>query len=118
MSETKNDIEELRGRISSGKTTARAVVESSINAGEKLNEQLNAFLEIDRSGAPERADAIAVPAGALAGIPIAIKDNICVEGMQTSCGSLILGNYHPPYNATVIERLLGAGAVVMGKTNC
>src|SRR5258706_1904163 len=117
MSEITNDIEGLRRRISSGTTNARAVVESSINAAEKLNEQLNAFLEIDRD-APKRADAVAVPEGALAGIPIAIKDNICVEGMQTSCGSLILGNYHPPYNATVIERLLGAGAVVMGKTNC
>src|SRR4029079_8861026 len=46
------------------------------------------------------------------------KDNICVQGMQASCGSHILGDYHPPYNATVIQRLLHAGAVVIGKTNC
>ena len=118
MSETKNDIEGLRSRISSGKTTARAVVESSVNAAEKLNESLNAFLEIDRNGASKRAESIAAQDGALAGIPIAVKDNLCVEGMQTSCGSRILGDYHPPYNATVIERLLGAGAVVIGKTNC
>jgi aspartyl-tRNA(Asn)/glutamyl-tRNA(Gln) amidotransferase subunit A len=51
-------------------------------------------------------------------MPIAIKDNLCVVGMQTSCGSRILGNYQPPYNATVIQRLLDAGAVVIGKTNC
>src|SRR5256885_13947270 len=55
---------------------------------------------------------------ALAGIPIAIKDNICVRGMQTSCGSRILGPYLPPYNATAIERLIKAGAIVIAKTNC
>jgi len=118
MSAEKNDIECLRNRISSGETTARAVVESSVDAAENLNESLNAFLEIDRNGAPKRAESLAVPDGALAGIPVAVKDNLCVEGMQTSCGSRILGNYHPPYNATVIERLLSAGAVVIGKTNC
>ena len=54
----------------------------------------------------------------MAGIPIAVKDNLCVRGMQTSCGSKILGDYHPPYNATVVDRLLTAGAVIIGKTNC
>ncbi|MBM5569830.1 amidase family protein, partial [Klebsiella quasipneumoniae] len=54
----------------------------------------------------------------LFGVPIAIKDNICVRGMQTSCGSRILGDYHPPYEATAVERLRAAGAVFVGKTNC
>src|SRR5688500_7671751 len=90
-------------------------VEQAITAAENLNETLNAFLEIDRQGALERA---AVANGPLAGVPVAVKDNICVRGMQTSCGSRILGDYHPPYNATVIERLLNAGAVIIGKTNC
>ena len=123
----KTSASELRKLISAGEITARETVESSLAAAEKLNEPLNAFLEIDRSGALQRAEATdeglrankdtaATPA--LAGIPIAIKDNICVEGMQTSCGSRILGDYRPPYNATVIERLLAAGAVVVGKTNC
>jgi len=128
MTPVKDDIETLRDRISSGETTARAVVESSVNAAETLNESLNAFLQVDRSGALSRADEIdkslwsqngdgtSIPA--LAGIPIAVKDNICVRGLQTSCGSLILGDYQPPYNATVIERLQTAGAVVVGKTNC
>src|SRR5687767_7681136 len=119
MSDTKNDIESLRNRLSSSETTARAVVESCVKAAEDLNESLNAFLEIDRAGALKHADetggAMDLP---LAGIPIAIKDNICVRGLQTSCGSRILGDYHPPYNATVIDRLLTAGAIVVGKTNC
>ncbi len=128
MPPVKADIETLRDRISSGETTARAVAESSITAAESLNENLNAFLQIDRSGALARAEEIdkslwsqngdgtSVPA--LAGIPIAIKDNICVRGMQNSCGSRILGDYQPPYSATVVERLLAAGAVIVGKTNC
>lgn len=107
-----------------GETTARATVESAVNAAEKLNDSLHAFLEIDREGALSRAsqvdsigqtDKASLP---LAGVPIAIKDNICVRGLQTSCGSRILGSYHPPYDATVIERLITAGAVVIGKTNC
>src|SRR2546425_1649829 len=117
---------QLRDRIARGETKARSVVESAIGAAEKLNESLNAFLEIDRKGALARAAEIddlvkadsASKPGALAGVPIAIKDNLCVRGLQTSCGSDILGGYHPPYNATVIERLLSAGAVIIGKTNC
>jgi aspartyl-tRNA(Asn)/glutamyl-tRNA(Gln) amidotransferase subunit A len=99
---------------------SRQTVEFSITAAERLNETLNAFLEIDREGASRRVEEIeqSGKAGELAGIPIAIKDNICVKGMQASCGSKILGGYHPPYNATVIERLIKAGAVVVGKTNC
>jgi len=99
---------------------SRQTVEFSITAAERLNETLNAFLEVDREGALRRVEEIeqSGEAGALPGIPIAIKDNICVKGMQASCGSKILGDYHPPYNATVIERLIKAGAVVVGKTNC
>jgi len=99
---------------------SRHTVEFSVTAAERLNETLNAFLEIDREGALRRATEIeqSGAVGPLAGVPIAIKDNICVRGLQASCGSKILGDYHPPYNATVIERLLKAGAVVIGKTNC
>lgn len=100
---------------------SRQTVEFSITAAERLNETLNAFLEIDREGALGRVTEIEQSggnAGGLAGIPIAVKDNICVKGLQASCGSKILRDYHPPYNATVIKRLNKAGAVVIGKTNC
>src|SRR5882672_10631233 len=119
-----DSISSLRDSIVGGKATPRALTESALSAAERLNSTLNAFLEIDREGAMSRAaqvdeikpdDKASLP---LAGVPIAIKDNICVRGMQTSCGSRILGPYHAPYNATVIERLLAAGAVILGKTNC
>lgn len=118
MSENNSAIQDVRRRIASGATTVSAVVESAITAAEDLNEKLNAFLEIDRKGAVKRAESIKEQQGRLAGVPIAIKDNICIRGMQTSCGSKILGDYHPPYDATVIERLLAEGAVIIGKTNC
>ncbi|HKR61759.1 MAG TPA: Asp-tRNA(Asn)/Glu-tRNA(Gln) amidotransferase subunit GatA [Pyrinomonadaceae bacterium] len=98
--------------------SARAGVEAAVAAAESLNPTLNAFLQIDRDSALKTADAINDESGVLAGTPLAIKDNICVRGLQTSCGSHILGDYHPPYDATVIERLLNAGAVIVGKTNC
>jgi aspartyl-tRNA(Asn)/glutamyl-tRNA(Gln) amidotransferase subunit A len=117
-----DNIETLRTKLASGEMSARATVESSLDAAERLNETLNAFLQIDRAGALRRAAEIDALAGdakpPLAGIPIAIKDNICVRGLQTSCGSRILGPYHAPYDATAIERLSAAGAVVIGKTNC
>jgi aspartyl-tRNA(Asn)/glutamyl-tRNA(Gln) amidotransferase subunit A len=115
-------IATLISSIARGDGTARAAVESSIKAAESLNDSLNAFLQIDREGALQRADEVdkspsknTLP---LAGIPIAIKDNICVRGMQASCGSRILGPYHPPYDATAIQRLIKAGGVIIGKTNC
>src|SRR6266480_6000572 len=115
-------IANLKDSIVRGETTAHATVESSINAAESLNESLNAFLQVDREAALQRADEVdrsgdkdTLP---LAGIPIAIKDNICVRGMQASCGSRILGPYHPPYNSTAIERLIKAGGIIIGKTNC
>ncbi|MGB7922229.1 MAG: Asp-tRNA(Asn)/Glu-tRNA(Gln) amidotransferase subunit GatA [Pyrinomonadaceae bacterium] len=120
-----NDIESLRTRIMDGETTARAVIESAVSAAENLNETLNAFLQIDRAGALARAaevDAARTGSGGessrLAGIPVVAKDNICVRGLQASCGSRILGSYHPPYSATAIERLQAAGAVIIAKTNC
>ncbi len=117
-----DDIETLRAKIARGETTARAAAEASLDAAERLNETLNAFLEIDRAGALHRAEELdgspVHESQTLAGVPIAIKDNICVRGLQTSCGSRILGPYHAPYNATAVERLNAAGAVVVGKTNC
>jgi aspartyl-tRNA(Asn)/glutamyl-tRNA(Gln) amidotransferase subunit A len=117
-------ISEITNLIGRGRSSARSKVETSLAAAEKLNDTLNAFLEIDRVDALKRAEEVdqlirtSGENGILAGVPIAIKDNICVRGLQASCGSHILGDYHPPYNATVVQRLLEAGAIIIGKTNC
>lgn len=94
-------------------------VNKSLDVAEKLNPQLNAFLTIERDYAEKRCAEIAEKQTdlALANFPIAVKDNICTVFSQTSCGSNVLGDYHPPYNATAVDRLEQAGAVIIGKTN-
>src|SRR5687767_3803970 len=114
-------IELITSELKRGETNARAVAARSVAAAERLNGTLNAFLHIDRAGAIRRAEELDKDAGAggrLRGVPVAVKDNICVRGMQATCGSRILAGYHPPYDATVVERLNEAGAVIVGKTNC
>jgi len=116
-----SQIEALRVKLADGTSTAHAIASTAVDNAEKLNEQLNAFLEIDRAGALLLATELddSPDAGqVLRGIPIAIKDNICVRGLQASCGSRVLGPYHPPYNATAVDRLSAAGAIIVGKTNC
>src|SRR5438874_10231124 len=91
---TTQSVLDLQNRIARGDTTARDTVQTALEAAEKLNDTLNAFLEIDRDGALLRADSIDIETDKssmpMAGVPIAIKDNICIRGMQTSCGSRIL----------------------------
>ncbi|HVF42212.1 MAG TPA: Asp-tRNA(Asn)/Glu-tRNA(Gln) amidotransferase subunit GatA [Pyrinomonadaceae bacterium] len=117
-------IELLTSEMSAHDSDAVRVVSRSLREAERLNDTLNSFLQIDREGALRRAEeldgeqASTQPPSTLRGIPIAVKDNICVRGMQATCGSRILAGYHPPYDATVIGRLKAAGAVVIGKTNC
>ncbi len=86
--------------------------------------ELNAIVHRDDEAALARARALDArraagkALGPLAGVPVAVKDNICTRGLVTSCGSRILAGYVPPYDATVVERLLAADAVVIGKSNC
>ena len=98
--------------------TIRENIEKTLNDAEKLNGELNSFLSVEREHARERAAAAEnAPDGPLKGFAIAVKDNICTRGMQTTCGSHILHNYRAHYDATAVERLNAAGAVVVGKTN-
>lgn len=83
---------------------------------------LNSYISVDNAGAlaaAEAADAALATgnAGALTGVPIAHKDIFCTEGVRTSCGSRMLDNFVPPYDATVVSHLKAAGAVMLGKTN-
>jgi aspartyl-tRNA(Asn)/glutamyl-tRNA(Gln) amidotransferase subunit A len=115
------DIESIKNEINSG-ASIKTITERTIKAAEDLNETLNAFLEINREGAIKTAEELDASSPTdeqtLRGVPIAIKANICTKGLQTSCGSKILGNYIPPYDATAIERLKQSGAIIVGKTNC
>ncbi|MEJ7846925.1 MAG: Asp-tRNA(Asn)/Glu-tRNA(Gln) amidotransferase subunit GatA [Pyrinomonadaceae bacterium] len=94
-------------------------IENTLNKAEKLNGELNSFLSVEKEHALARATELDANGGSLAlkGVAIAVKDNICTQGMQTTCGSKILHNYKAQYNATAIERLNAAGAIVIGKTN-
>jgi aspartyl-tRNA(Asn)/glutamyl-tRNA(Gln) amidotransferase subunit A len=111
----------LRNSIVNGEFTAESAVRSALGAIEARDSSLNAFITMDAERALERARALdqrPETPGPLHGVPIAIKDTICVRGVRATAGSRILGNWVPPYTATAVERLEAAGAVVIGKTNC
>jgi len=90
---------------------------------ESLESKVHAFISVDRDGAEQRARAIddrrqrGDPVGPLAGIPIAVKDVLCVANQTTTCGSRMLSSFRPPYSATAVEKLNQADAVLIGKTN-
>jgi len=93
-------------------------IEKTLDNAESLNGELNAFLSIERDHALGRAAELDAASGTrLNGLAVAVKDNICTQGMRTSCGSHILNNYKAHYDATAVKRLNDAGAVMIGKTN-
>ena len=114
---------EIANDVQTGATTAVAQLDAAYVAIEARNAELNVFLHLDKEGARKIAQAIDARVaageniGPLAGVPIAIKDNLCQTGFPTTCSSKILEGWKPPYNATVIDRLVAAGAVPVGKTN-
>lgn len=117
-------ISGVREALQSKKISARELAKDFYARIDSRNSELNAFLTL----CPERAYAQAgrVDAGIahgaalppLAGVPVAVKDVLSTRGVRTTCGSRILENYVPAYDATAIERLEAAGAVILGKTNC
>jgi aspartyl-tRNA(Asn)/glutamyl-tRNA(Gln) amidotransferase subunit A len=117
-------IDGVREALAAKKVSARELAGEFYKRIEARNPELNAYLTLSRERAyaqTERVDAMVAagkPLPPLAGVPIAIKDVISTLGVKTTCGSKILEKYVPPYDATAVERLEKAGAVILGKTNC
>ena len=114
---------ELANEIKNGNTTAIDAMKAVIDKVEAMEEGLNCYVTFDKEAA--MAEAMKVQqgiedgsiSGPLAGVPFAVKDNICTKGMRTTCASKILDNFVPQYSAEVIDLLEKAGAVIIGKTN-
>ncbi len=110
MELNKLSAHELIGLLNKGDISHLDICNSIIDSVDKKDKSLNAVVNFDRDKVLERAKA-------QKGLPVFIKDNICVKDELTTCSSNILKGFRPPYNATVIEKLLKANAVLMGKTN-
>ena len=110
---------EIAADVRAGKRTARDVVEEHLARIEAREPELHAFNLVMADEARAAADAVDASddQGPLAGVPLALKDNMCTRGIPTTCSSKILEGWRPPYDATVVTRLREAGAVVVGKTN-
>jgi len=113
---------ELARRIAAKEISCREVVDAHLEAIAQRDGDIEAFLAVDTERARARADAAQAivdrgEAGPLTGVPVAVKDNISTEGIETTCASKILKGYIPPFDATVVQKLDRAGAVVLGKTN-
>ena len=117
-------IDGVREAIAAKKTSARELAVDYYKRIEARNPELNAYLTLSQERAyaqADRVDALATagkPLPPLAGVPVAIKDVLSTRGVRTTCGSKILEHYVPPYDATAVQRLEAAGAVILGKTNC
>ena len=114
---------ELSRAIAAGKTTAVEAMKAVLAQMDVCEENVHAYVTVDREAALKEAEKVqgrietGEIAGPLAGVPVAIKDNLCTEGMLTTCSSRILENFVPTYSAEAVENLKKAGAVIIGKTN-
>jgi aspartyl-tRNA(Asn)/glutamyl-tRNA(Gln) amidotransferase subunit A len=115
-------LTELKAGLEAGDFTARELTEHFLQRIESLDGDINSFVTVTREQALAQADAADQAradgnAGPLNGLPIAHKDIFCTNGVRTSCGSRMLDNFVAPYDATVVEKMKAAGAIMLGKTN-
>lgn len=120
---TRVSTQQLVQQLQSGQLSARSLTEQCLKTIDEKNGTLNAFVLVDADRALRKADDIDARrragkhVGPLAGLSYAVKDNICVRGMRTTCGSRILNNFVPPYDAHVIQQLDACDGVLIGKLN-
>ena len=113
----------IAAAVRAGERSAREVVDEHLAAIEARDDEIHAFNLVMADQARAAADTIdrrvasGDDPGPLAGVPVALKDNLCTHGIDTTCSSRILEGWRPPYDATVVERLTAAGAITIGKTN-
>ena len=116
-------LSEISQQLQAGRVTATQVLESYWQRLQAWEPSLHSFLTLDQEGAQRQAQEVDArrqhgeKLSPLAGVPLAIKDNLCTRGLRTTAGSRLLGDFSPPYEATAVERLRAAGAVIVGKTN-
>lgn len=116
-------IRELHAQLVKKEISAVEITQKALNRIQALEPKLHSFLHVTTEKALEQARAVDAKIaageeiGMLAGIPIGIKDNLCTKGIPTTCASRILENFVPPYESTVTQKLIDAGAIIIGKTN-
>lgn len=109
---------DLASRVEKGALSAVEVLQAFLKRIAEKEEELNSFITVNSEGAFRQAKKIRKgQKGRLLGVPIALKDNLSTRGLRTTAGSKIIEDYVPPYNATVVTKLLAEGAVILGKTN-
>ena len=116
-------IDDIKKGYRDKKFTVKEIVQSYIDRIKNQDDKINAFITLCEDEAFNEAEKLdeklrnGESLGVLGGIPVAIKDNICTKGVKTSCASKMLEDFIPPYDATVVEKLKDAGAIIIGKTN-
>lgn len=116
-------IKEIHSKYKKKELTATNLVEESLKRIAEVEQDVQAFLLVDKEGAVSKAKKLdedilnSKELGTLAGIPVGIKDNMVTEGITTTCGSKILQNYNPIYNATVYDKIIASQSILIGKTN-